>query len=111
MTTFRPLPCPCRVDPNGKRWINLACHTHGLTGFDDEPISNYEFRTLVDAAAIHALDERQADLPHNHPKRTPVRRAAIQALTAAGNSADQIAAVLGISPRTVVRHRTQGASR
>jgi FixJ family two-component response regulator len=111
MTTSRQLPCPCRVDPDGRRWINLACHIHGLHVFDDEPISDYELRALVDAATIHALAERQADLSHNNPKRTPVRRAAVKALTARGATAGQIASVLGISSRTVTRHRTQGASR
>lgn len=109
--SIRTLPCPCRVDADGRRWTNLACHTHGLHAFDDEPVSDYELRALVDAATIHALTARQAGLSHNNPRHTPVRRAAVQALTAGGATARQIATVLGISSRTVTRHRTQGARR
>lgn len=109
--TTRPLPCPCRVDPDGRRWTSTGCRTHGLPGFGDVPLEDYELRTFVDHATLLALAERQSDVPHMSRKRTPARRAAVQELTTAGATAGQIATVLGISPRTVTRHRTQGASR
>lgn len=109
MTGRRQLPCPCRVDPDGRRWTNLACHVHGLHVFGEQPLGDYELRSFVDEATLLALEERQGDVPHMSRKRTPARRAAVQELTAHGATAGQIATVLGISPRTVTRHRTQGA--
>ncbi len=111
MTTHRPIPCPCRVDARGRRWVNAGCHRHGMPSCADEPLSNHDLRVIVDEATVDALAVQRSGMARNHPQNTPVRRAAVRHLTEAGKSTRQIAERLGVSQRTVTRHRQQGVTR